>query len=163
MSDQSNPLQSRRSQRSWLRMVLLPALVLLTAASLVYYGQQQRQQEREQVRVEAAMLCRETAAMSRGGAMPEAARDLQASLTTIEQLHRVIHQHDPDLSTLDIAVERGDASPPYGDGSATHQAHIKFDGETRISLRFVHDAQQDVPALIGFWLPREAESGSDRG
>lgn len=138
--------------RNLLRRIIPPLLVLLVAGGIYLYGQTQREQQAEQILAITEQLCEQVAAMPPGGAIPPAARQLQASLTTTEQLRTVL-MIDPQLDTLDIVVVRGDAAPPYGDGSATHQAQIVLEGETRLALRYLHPGDAQNVQLIGYWTP----------
>lgn len=116
------------------------------------YARQQRQQQIDDVRLATEQLCREVAQMPAGGAMPPKAQQLQASLTTIQQLQSVL-EADPSLQSLVVTVQGGDAPPPYGDGSATHQAYVQLMGSSRMVLRYVHPGEAQRMYLIGYWTP----------
>lgn len=90
--------------------------------------------------------------MPHDGAMPAMARQLGASLTTVQQLYTAI-EAAPKGESLVILVERGDAARPYGTGSATHRAQVQLGGRVVITLRFLYEAEMQSPRLIGYYLP----------
>jgi hypothetical protein len=136
-----------------MRPIIMGALALLTALGVLYYSQIQQTRKITEIHLASAQLCRDVADMVPGGPLPALAREMQASLTTVEQLHNVITQHDAALDSLRIMVETNDAAPPYGDGSATHQAHVVLNDQTRFVLRFLHAGDVAQLRVIGYWLP----------
>ncbi len=134
------------------RRIIPPLLVLIVAGGIYLYAQHQREQQVADVEAVTEQLCRDVAAIPPGGARPSLAMQLNASLTTVERLQDAL-SHDPDLDTLHITILRGDAPPPYGDGSATHQAFVDVEGQSRIVLRFYHPGDAQRLQLIGFWTP----------
>lgn len=149
---QQQPQASEDRGLGWPRRLIPPLLMLIVAGGIFIYAQRQREQQAEDVRAAATALIEQAAQMPPGGAMPPMARQLQASLTTIEQLQAAL-EDDPQLQSLVIHIERGDAERPYGDGSATHQAHIELHGRVVITLRFLHPGDAQTLRLVGFWMP----------
>lgn len=151
-SDPGQQPKAARSSRDIARRLLPPLVVLVFAGGVYLYARQQRQQQVDDVRLATEQLCREVVQMPSGGAMPPKAQQLQASLTTIQQLQSVL-ETDRSLQSLVVTVQSGDAPPPYGDGSATHQAFVQITGSPRMVLRYVHPGEAQRMHLIGYWTP----------
>ena len=134
------------------RRFLMPIAIVIAAAAIALWGWDAKSQRENDIKEYVFLICEDVA----NGRDPKPRlrqTNPVIAKSTVDLLKVICLELPADLTGLEIIVQSGD-SAEYGDGSATHTAMIRSNGNDKLGLRIVHQSLSDNIEIIGRWLPR---------
>lgn len=133
----------------------MPLLILIVAGALWFWGTQREYEQTQEIEAHIRDVCQEIHRTRDHDAIV-VGQELGISTDLLPGLIDRIRETIPDtrmgLERITIEAYMDDAKTPYGDGTATHHAFIRYAGRDRLGLRIVHTGPPPETEIIGYWI-----------